>query len=153
MASSRLRTIHGVLVRVSGTGILLIGDSGTGKTSCALRLIAAGHQLIADDVIELRVKDGRLVGNPPEGFGGVANVRPHGLVDLRLAFGTTAVAESAPIDIVIRLTPANDEKRERRFDDFYGFPVLFYDHQPDRDGELTTFVEELGASEAFIRSN
>lgn len=153
MASSRLRTIHGVLVQVSGTGILLLGDSGTGKTICALELVAAGHQLVADDVVELRVKDGRLVGNPPAGLRGVANVRPHGLIDITQAFGPAAVAECVPIDLVIQITTDNKKKKQFRFKDFHGFTVIFYDHPLDADGRLTTFLKGLGASHTLFRSN
>lgn len=152
MDSSHLRTIHGVLVRVSGVGVLLIGDSGTGKTRCALELIAAGHQLVADDVVELRIIDGKLTGNPPVCFQGIANIRSRGLVDLRLEFGQDVVAGNAPIDIVIRMTNASCEKQKRRFRDLFGFSVLLYDYQPETDGELTTFVETLAASQALIRS-
>ncbi len=97
-------TIHGVLIDVHGVGILLTGDSGVGKSESALELIKRGHQLVADDVVEVtRVSDARLTGESPDMVRHFMEIRGIGIIDIRMMFGIGAVIRSKTIDVVIHL--------------------------------------------------
>lgn len=138
MASSRRRTIHGVLVEVSGVGVLLLGDSGTGKTQCAMDLIAAGHRLVADDVVEINSHDSGLIGNAPDQIRGIVNSRPKGFLDVRNVFGPNAVAETAKIDIVVRIGFSRGS-----FEEILGIAVPIHDFELTTDGNLASFVASV----------
>lgn len=97
-------TRHGVLVEVYGEGLLLLGDSGIGKSETAIELVKRGHRLIADDAVEIkRVSDKTLVGSAPEIIRHYIELRGIGLVDVRRIFGIGAVKETERIDLVIQL--------------------------------------------------
>ena len=97
-------TRHAVLVDVYGVGVLLMGDSGVGKSEAALELIKRGHQLVADDVVDIcRVSDNRLVGECPEMVRHFMEIRGIGVIDIRAMYGISAVAATKSIDMVIRL--------------------------------------------------
>ena len=97
-------TRHGVLVEVYGEGILLLGDSGVGKSETAIELLKRGHRLIADDAVEIkRVSATTLVGRAPEIIRHYVELRGIGIVDVRRLFGMGAVKESEKIDLVINL--------------------------------------------------
>lgn len=97
-------TRHGVLVEVYGEGLLLIGDSGVGKSETAIELIKRGHRLIADDAVEIkRVSSKTLVGQAPEIIRHYVELRGIGIVDVRRLFGMGAIKETEKIDLVIKL--------------------------------------------------
>ena len=97
-------TRHGGLVEVYGEGILLLGDSGVGKSETAIELVKRGHRLIADDAVEIkRVSDKTLVGSAPEIIRHYVELRGIGLVDVRRIFGMGAVKETEKINLVIQL--------------------------------------------------
>ncbi len=97
-------TRHGVLVEVYGEGVLLLGDSGVGKSETAIELVKRGHRLIADDAVEIkRVSAKSLVGSPPELIKHFVELRGIGIVDVRRLFGMGAVKETEKIDLVINL--------------------------------------------------
>ena len=97
-------TRHGVLVEVYGEGILILGDSGVGKSEAALELIRRGHQLVADDVVDIcRVSDNRLTGECPEMVRHFMEIRGIGIIDIRAMYGIGAVAQSKSIDLVIHM--------------------------------------------------
>ena len=97
-------TRHGVLVEVYGEGILLLGDSGVGKSETAIELVKRGHRLIADDAVEIkRVSATTLVGRAPEIIRHYVELRGIGIVDVRRLFGMGAVKETEKIDLVINL--------------------------------------------------
>ncbi len=99
-------TRHGVLVEVYGEGILLLGDSGVGKSETAIELVKRGHRLIADDAVEIkRVSAKTLVGEAPEIIRHYVELRGIGIVDVRRLFGMGAVKKSEKIDLVIHLEP------------------------------------------------
>ncbi len=99
-------TRHGVLVEVYGEGILLLGDSGVGKSETAIELVKRGHRLIADDAVEIkRVSAKSLVGQAPEIIRHYVELRGIGIVDVRRLFGMGAVKNSEKIDLVINLEP------------------------------------------------
>ena len=104
-------TRHGVLVEVYGEGILLIGDSGVGKSETAIELLKRGHRLIADDAVEIRrVSATTLVGRAPEIIRHYVELRGIGIVDVRRLFGMGAVKETEKIDLVINLEPWQNGK-------------------------------------------
>lgn len=104
-------TRHGVLVEVYGEGILLLGDSGVGKSETAIELLKRGHRLIADDAVEIkRVSATSLVGRAPEIIRHYVELRGIGIVDVRRLFGMGAVKESEKIDLVINLEPWQNNK-------------------------------------------
>lgn len=99
-------TRHGVLVEVYGEGILILGDSGIGKSETAIELIKRGHRLIADDAVEIsRVSDKTLVGKAPSIIRHYMELRGIGIIDVRRIFGTGAVKETEKIELVITFEP------------------------------------------------
>lgn len=99
-------TRHGVLVEVYGEGILILGDSGIGKSEIAIELVKRGHRLIADDAVEIkRVSDKTLVGTAPELIRHYIELRGIGIVDVRRLFGMGAIKMSEKIDLVVNLEP------------------------------------------------
>ena len=104
-------TRHGVLVEVYGEGILLLGDSGVGKSETAIELVKRGHRLIADDAVEIkRVSATTLVGRAPEIIRHYVELRGIGIVDVRRLFGMGAVKETEKIDLVINLENWQENK-------------------------------------------
>lgn len=97
-------TRHGVLVEVYGEGVLILGDSGIGKSETAIELIKRGHRLIADDAVEIsRVSDKTLVGRAPKIIRYYMELRGIGIIDVRRLFGMGAVKETEKIELVIKL--------------------------------------------------
>ncbi len=97
-------TRHGVLVEVYGEGLLILGDSGVGKSETAIELVKRGHRLIADDAVEIkRVSAKTLVGSAPEIIRHYVELRGIGIVDVRRLFGMGAVKVTEKIDLVINL--------------------------------------------------
>lgn len=97
-------TRHGVLVEVYGEGVLLVGDSGVGKSETAIELIKRGHRLIADDAVEIRrVSAKSLVGTAPENIRHFIELRGIGIINARRIFGMGAVKITEKIDMVISL--------------------------------------------------
>jgi HPr kinase/phosphorylase len=99
-------TRHGVLVEVYGEGILILGDSGVGKSENAIELVKRGHRLIADDAVEIkRVSSKALVGSAPDIIRHYVELRGIGIVDVRRLFGMGAVKDTEKIDLVVKLEP------------------------------------------------
>ena len=104
-------TRHGVLVEVYGEGVLLLGESGVGKSETAIELVKRGHRLIADDAVEIkRVSATTLVGRAPEIIRHYVELRGIGIVDVRRLFGMGAVKETEKIDLVINLENWQENK-------------------------------------------
>ena len=102
-------TRHGVLVEVYGEGVLLLGESGVGKSETAIELVKRGHRLIADDAVEIKqTVTGGLVGTAPELIRHYIELRGIGVIDVRRLFGMSAVKEEAEIDMVINLEQWKD---------------------------------------------
>ena len=97
-------TRHGVLVEVYGEGVLLLGDSGVGKSETAIELVKRGHRLIADDAVEIKkVSATTLVGQAPAIIRHYVELRGIGIVDIRRLFGMGAIKDTEKIDLVINL--------------------------------------------------
>lgn len=104
-------TRHGVLVEVYGEGILMLGESGAGKSETAIELIKRGHRLIADDAVEIRrVSDKTLVGTAPENIRHFIEVRGIGIINARRIFGIGSVKMTEKVDLVINLEQWNPDK-------------------------------------------
>ncbi|HIT08754.1 MAG TPA: HPr(Ser) kinase/phosphatase [Candidatus Merdivicinus faecavium] len=97
-------TRHGVLVEVYGEGMLIVGDSGVGKSETAIELVKRGHRLIADDAVEIRrVSSKSLVGSSPENIRHFVELRGIGIINARRLFGMGAVKLTEKIDMVVNL--------------------------------------------------
>ena len=109
-------TRHGVFVEVYGEGVLLMGDSGVGKSETAIELIKRGHRLIADDAVEIkRVSAKTLVGSAPELIRHYIELRGIGIVDVRRLFGMGSVKMTEKIDLIINMEPWVNGKDYDRF--------------------------------------
>ena len=104
-------TRHGVLVEVFGVGLLLMGESGLGKSEAAVELLKRGHRLVADDAVEIRkVASGQLVGTAPKLIRNYVELRGIGIVNVAKMFGMSAVKDENPIDLVVKIVPWNNNE-------------------------------------------
>lgn len=107
-------SIHGVLVDVYGEGVLIMGESGIGKSEAALELIRRGHRLVTDDVVEIRkINDVTLVGTSPDVTRYFIELRGIGIIDVKTLFGVECVKEKQNIDLVIKL---EEWKKDKEYD-------------------------------------
>ena len=144
-------SIHGVLVDVYGVGVLIMGESGIGKSESALELIKRGHRLVSDDVVEIhKVSDETLVGTAPDITRHFIELRGIGIVDVKTLFGVQSVRETQNIDLVITLEDWNKEKEydrlgmEEEYTEFLGNKVVC--HQlPIRPGRNLAIIVETAA--------
>ena len=108
-------TRHGVLVEVYGEGVLLLGDSGVGKSETALELIKRGHRLIADDAVEIRrVSNNTLIGSAPDNIRHFIELRGVGIINARRLFGIGSVKLTEKIDMVVNMEPWDSDKNYDR---------------------------------------
>ena len=104
-------TRHGVLVDVYGEGMLLIGDSGIGKSEAAVELLKRGHRLIADDAVEIKkISDTRLVGTAPELIRNYIELRGIGVINVAKLFGMASIKEETFINLIINIVPWSDHE-------------------------------------------
>ena len=104
-------TRHGVLVEVYGEGILLIGDSGIGKSEAAVELLKRGHRLIADDAVEIKkIGTSTLVGTAPELIRNYIELRGIGIINVAKLFGMGAVRDQNEINLVVNIVPWNTQE-------------------------------------------
>ena len=107
-------SIHGVLVDVYGEGVLIMGESGIGKSEAALELVRRGHRLVTDDVVEIRrVNERTLIGTSPDITRYFIELRGIGIIDVKTLFGVESVEEKMQIDLVIKL---EDWKKDNEYD-------------------------------------
>jgi HPr kinase/phosphorylase len=108
-------TRHGVLMEVYGEGILLIGESGIGKSEAAVELLKRGHRLIADDAVEIRrISGSQLVGSAPELVRNYIELRGIGIVNVAKLFGVGAVKAENEINLVVNVVPWDKEQQYDR---------------------------------------
>ena len=104
-------TRHGVLMEVYGEGLLLIGDSGIGKSEAALELLKRGHRLIADDAVEIRkITETSLSGTAPELIRNYIELRGIGIINVAKLFGMGAIRSENEIDLVVNIVPWNSQE-------------------------------------------
>ena len=104
-------TRHGVLVEVYGEGILILGDSGVGKSETAIELVKRGHRLIADDAVELRkVSSSKIMGMAPENIRHFIELRGIGIINVAKLFGMGAVRTENEINLIVNIVPWNTQE-------------------------------------------
>ncbi len=104
-------SMHGVLVEVNGEGILILGESGVGKSETALEIVKRGHRLIADDQVEIRkVSETTLLGQAPEVIRHLIEIRGIGIIDVKQLYGVSSVKPQENIDFIINLEPWDEKK-------------------------------------------
>lgn len=144
-------TTHGVLVEIYGEGVLLMGDSGIGKSETALELIKRGHRLVADDAVEIkRIDKTTLTGQAPEMIRYYMELRGIGVINVRHIYGVGAVKPSGNIDLIVKMEPWEEGKAYDRlglsseFDTILGvrLPSVTV---PVRPGRNLAVIMELAA--------
>ena len=104
-------TRHGVLVEIYGEGVLLIGDSGIGKSEAAVELLKRGHRLIADDAVEIKkISTSSLIGTAPELIRNYIELRGIGIINVAKLFGVGAVRDQNEINLVVNIVPWNTQE-------------------------------------------
>ena len=144
-------TVHGVLMDVYGEGVLIMGESGIGKSEAALELVRRGHRLVSDDVVVIRkVSDVTLVGSAPELTRHFIELRGIGIIDVKTLYGVEHVKETQGIDLVIRLEEWDREKDydrlglEEEYTEFLGNKVVCHT-LPIRPGRNLAIIAETAA--------
>ena len=144
-------SIHGVLVDVYGEGVLIMGESGIGKSEAALELIKRGHRLVSDDVVEIsRVSDVTLVGTAPDITRHFIELRGIGIIDVKTLFGVESVKNTQTIDLVIKLEEWDRDKEydrlglEEEYIEFLGNKVVCHS-LPIRPGRNLAVIVESAA--------
>ncbi len=144
-------SIHGVLVDVYGEGVLIMGESGIGKSEAALELIKRGHRLVTDDVVEIRrVSDETLIGTAPDITRHFIELRGIGIIDIKTLFGVESVKETQSINMVIKLEEWSKDKEydrlglEENYIEFLGNKVVCH-CLPIRPGRNLAVIVEAAA--------
>lgn len=108
-------TMHGILIDIYGEGVLIMGESGIGKSEAALELIRRGHRLIADDAVEVRkISAKRLLGTAPEVTRYFIEVRGIGIVDVKQLYGAGSIKEKKRIDLIVKLEHDTSDRSKDR---------------------------------------
>ncbi len=144
-------SIHGVLVDVYGEGVLIMGESGIGKSEAALELIKRGHRLVTDDVVEIhKVSEETLIGTAPEITKHFIELRGIGIIDVKSLFGIESVKDTQAIDMVIKLEDWNKDTEydrlgmEEEYTEFLGNKVICH-ALPVRPGRNLAVIVETAA--------
>ncbi|MBR7082261.1 MAG: HPr(Ser) kinase/phosphatase [Oscillospiraceae bacterium] len=144
-------TRHGVFVEVYGEGILMLGESGVGKSEAAIELLKRGHRLIADDAVEIKkIGSSSLVGSAAEHIRYYMELRGIGIIDVRRIFGTGSVKISEKIDLVVNLEAWKDDLTydrlgiEQQYTDILGVSVPFLSI-PVKPGRNLAVILEVAA--------
>lgn len=144
-------SIHGVLVDVYGEGVLIMGESGIGKSEAALELIKRGHRLVSDDVVEIRkVSEETLIGTAPDITRHFIELRGIGIIDVKTLYGVGSVKETQGIDLVIKLEEWSRDKEydrlglEEEYTEFLGNKVVCHSI-PIRPGRNLAVIVEAAA--------
>src|SRR3954462_8959983 len=153
------RTIlHAVLMDVLGLGVLIIGESGIGKSECALDLIVRGHRLVADDAVEIRRRaETVLIGTCPELTGHHMELRGVGMINVKDLFGIASTRSSKRVELVVSLErwdPGREYDRLGLDDEFHevlGLPVPLI-RMPVAPGRSISILVEVAARNQLLRS-
>ncbi len=141
-------SVHGVLMDIYGEGVMIMGESGIGKSEAALELIKRGHRLVSDDVVEIRrINEDTLVGTAPDITKYFIELRGIGIVDVKSLFGVESVKDEQQIDMVIKLEEWSKERDsdrlglEDRYAEFLGNKVICH-NIPIRPGRNVAIIVE-----------
>ena len=144
-------SIHGVIADVYGEGVMIMGESGIGKSEAALELIKRGHRLVTDDVVEIhKVSDDTLIGRSPEITKHFIELRGIGIIDVKTLFGVESVKETQSIDMVIKLEEWDRDKEYDRlglteeYTEFLGNKIVCHS-LPIRPGRNLAIIVESAA--------
>lgn len=144
-------SIHGVLVDVYGEGLLIMGESGIGKSEAALELIKRGHRLVSDDVVEIKkVSDDTLIGTAPDITRHFIELRGIGIIDVKTLFGVESVMDTQSINLVIKLEEWSKSEEydrlglEEQYTEFLGNKVVCHSI-PIRPGRNLAVICESAA--------
>ncbi len=150
-------TRHGVLLDVYGIGVFLSGKSGVGKSEAALELVKRGHQLVADDVVDIcRISDDRLIGSCPEKIRHLMEIRGIGVIDVKAMYGIGAVTVSKSIDLIIELETWDENKAYDRIglqDETIEIMGVRVPHQlmPIKPGRNLAIIVEVAARNLSLK--
>jgi len=150
-------SIHGVLLDIYGVGVLLLGDSGVGKSECALDLIVRGHRLVSDDIVEIKRKGVVLNGSGPELTRYHMEVRGLGIINIKDLFGVAAVRYLKDVDMVVRLDPWQQGKEyerlglDQRTYEILGVSVPFIE-MPVAPGRHLSVLIEVAARNHLLKT-
>ena len=147
---------HGVLMDVYGLGVFILGESGVGKSECALDLVVRGHRLVSDDVVEMKRIGSRIVGTGPELTRHHMELRGLGIVNVKDLFGVASVRVTKDVEFVIRLEPWDRQKKYERLglDDMeYGILgiELPYVEMPVGPGRNLSVLIEVAARNHLLK--
>ncbi|MEW6368121.1 MAG: HPr(Ser) kinase/phosphatase [Acidobacteriota bacterium] len=151
-------SIHAVLMDIFGLGVLIIGESGIGKSECALELIIRGHRLVADDIVEIRRDpSGQLIGTSPDLIKHHMELRGIGLINIRDMYGISSISPSTTIDLVVSLERWNESEGYERLgldDSTYeildvGVPLV---RMPVAAGRNLTILIEVAARNQLLKT-
>ncbi len=145
-------TLHAQLIDVYGVGMLIMGESGIGKSETSMELVMRGHKLIADDVVEVKyIPPDHLVGSSNELMRNLMEIRGVGLVDLQRMFGVTSVLPEKDIDLVVKLVLWEDDHHfeyERigsttKYYDIFGVEKPYYVIPVRQGSNLSSIMEVI----------
>lgn len=150
--------IHGVLLDVLGIGVLILGNSGIGKSETALELIKRGHRLVADDSVLIKRVQNSLVGTSPKGIRNYMELRGIGIIDVRRMYGVGAVKEKKHVELVIKMEEWDNQKEYDRlygngsFEEILGIkvPMTIIPIKPGRN--LPVIIETAAANFSLKKS-
>ena len=145
-----------MLLDVYGLGVLLMGDSGVGKSECALELVARGHRLVSDDVVEIKRRGDLLIGTGPEVTRYHMELRGLGIINVKDLFGVASVRLTKFVEYVIKLDPWKSGKRYDRLGlDENGFEILGitlpYVEMPVGPGRNLSVLIEVAARNHLLK--
>ncbi len=150
-------TKHGVFIDIHGIGTLLLGPSGIGKSECALFLVERGHRLVADDQVVLtRTPMAEIIGRPPPLLRHHLELRGIGIINVRELFGATAVRDEQAVELVIELSPWDDDQEFDRLGlddlkaDLLGVPLPML-RIPIRPGRNMAVILEVAARNHLLK--
>jgi HPr kinase/phosphorylase len=150
-------SLHGVLLDVFGVGVLLLGESGIGKSECALDLVSRGHRLVADDTVDL-VRQGPVAvyGRGPDVIKYHMEVRGLGIINIKELFGISAIRDRKKVQMVVKLVPWDkDTDYDRIGLDDKNFPILGVDMPlvalPVRPGRNLSTIIEVAARNQLLK--
>jgi HPr kinase/phosphorylase len=150
--------MHAVLMDILGLGVLIVGESGIGKSECALDLIVRGHRLVADDTVEIRRRaETVLIGTCPELTRHHMELRGVGVINVKDLFGIASTRSSKRVELVVRLErwdPSREYDRLGLDDEFFevlGLPVPLI-RMPVAPGRSVSILVEVAARNQLLRS-
>ncbi len=148
---------HGTLMDVYGVGVLITGKSGAGKSEAALELIKRGHQLVADDLVDIcRISENRLLGTCPPAIRHLMEIRGIGIIDIQALYGISAVSDTKSVDLIMEMVPWKDEANydrvglEDQFTEILGVPVI-RQLMPVQPGRNIAIVVEVAARNLSLK--